>query len=208
MAICSGCGSSVKDGLRYCPNCGAQMNVGAAEPEDSVFAAAGITVGGAQQFGAQSYQPQAEPSQPQYRQPSPQQQYQPQYQPQYEKQANVQPAAAPQQEQPKAQSRPQTYEDDSEGTGCYEVYPTIKYMGLVLLQAIPILGFIITVVFAFNGSNHNRRNFCRAILLWWIIAAAASAAIYFVYGEALGSLVDALMNSGVLTDLQGVAAAL
>ena len=48
------------------------------------------------------------------------------------------------------------------------------YFGLQLLFAIPIVGFIFLIVFSFNGSNINRRNFARsywcALLVFGVIA--------------------------------------
>ena len=43
------------------------------------------------------------------------------------------------------------------------------YFGLSLLFCIPIVGFIFLIVFSFNGSNINRRNFARSYWCAWLI---------------------------------------
>ncbi len=44
-----------------------------------------------------------------------------------------------------------------------------QYMGWSLLSVLPLVGFILTIVFAVMGSYKNRANFFRAILVWYLI---------------------------------------
>ncbi len=43
------------------------------------------------------------------------------------------------------------------------------YWGLSLLYAIPVIGFIFLIVFSFDKSNINRRNFTRSYWCWLIV---------------------------------------
>lgn len=52
------------------------------------------------------------------------------------------------------------------------------YFGLQLLFAVPIVGFVFLIVFSFNGSNINRRNFARSY--WCVLLLAVIFAIVFV----------------------------
>lgn len=41
--------------------------------------------------------------------------------------------------------------------------------------ALPIIGFIVTLIWAFGGTNNlNRRNYACAVLIWWLIGIAAA----------------------------------
>lgn len=53
------------------------------------------------------------------------------------------------------------------------------YFGYGLLFSIPVIGFILLIVFSFAGKNVNRKNFARSY--WcWIILAIALVLIVFV----------------------------
>lgn len=43
------------------------------------------------------------------------------------------------------------------------------YWGLSLLYSVPVIGFIFLIVFSFNKSNINRRNFSRSYFCWLLI---------------------------------------
>ena len=45
------------------------------------------------------------------------------------------------------------------------------YFGYSLLFAIPIVGFILLIVFSFNRDNYNRRNFARSYFVSLLVAA-------------------------------------
>ena len=177
--VCEKCGENIKEGLKFCPNCGAPAaQMQQASPEtDPVFAAAGVTVGGAAPaFEASKY------SAPQ-----------PQYQPEYKQTEPTQPQYGARQ-QPFAQ---QQY-GDVEGTGAYAPYPTGKFVGLMLLQLIPIVGFAILIVFAFNNNNINRRNFCRAYLLIWLIGVVLSIVFTIVFGATIAALMASVEGEGLI----------
>ena len=59
------------------------------------------------------------------------------------------------------------------------------YLGYSILFAIPFLGLILLIVFSFNGSNVNRRNFARSYwcaLLVFVILMIAVVAICVATG--------------------------
>ncbi len=52
----------------------------------------------------------------------------------------------------------------------YRPVSTSKYFWLAFLSALPVLGFIITLILAIIGRNRNIKNFEKAILAYYIIA--------------------------------------
>ena len=68
------------------------------------------------------------------------------------------------------------------------------YFGLTILFAIPLLGFILQVVFALSSSNINRRSFARSFFCIYIVAIVVALVIVFS-GVGLGVL------SGLLEQL-------
>ena len=52
----------------------------------------------------------------------------------------------------------------------YDPISTWGYIGYSLLFVIPLVGFILAIVFAFSGSGSiNRRNYARSVCILWII---------------------------------------
>ncbi len=51
-----------------------------------------------------------------------------------------------------------------------KVVSTGLYIGLMILFAIPIIGFIACIIMAFAPKNKNIKNYARATLIWMIIA--------------------------------------
>ena len=51
----------------------------------------------------------------------------------------------------------------------YRVLSAWSYFGYKLLFAIPLVGFICAIIFAFDDSNLNRRNFARAYFCGMIL---------------------------------------
>ena len=50
-------------------------------------------------------------------------------------------------------------------TGQYSVVSTMSWLGTIILLAIPFIGLILCLVWAFGGGNLNRRNLSRAYLI-------------------------------------------
>lgn len=54
------------------------------------------------------------------------------------------------------------------------------YFGMMLLYALPVIGFIVCIITACAGKNRSKKNFARAVLIWMIIGLVLSAALFFV----------------------------
>ncbi len=51
------------------------------------------------------------------------------------------------------------------------------YVGYNLLFSIPLVGFILLIVFAFDSSNLNRRSYARSFFATWLIIAIIVAIV-------------------------------
>ena len=61
------------------------------------------------------------------------------------------------------------------------------YFGYQILFAIPLVGFILLIVFAFGGSkNRNLRNFARSYFCWLMILLIIGIAIFVGAGAGAG----------------------
>ena len=70
------------------------------------------------------------------------------------------------------------------------------YFGYELLFAIPLVGFILLLVFSFGGaSNINLRNFARSKFCYWIVIGAIGILIT-LFIISMGGL--AVLSSGIL----------
>lgn len=54
------------------------------------------------------------------------------------------------------------------------------YIGFMVLFAIPLVGLISSLIFAFASKNVNRRSFARAALFWRIVCYVLLALYFFV----------------------------
>ena len=52
-----------------------------------------------------------------------------------------------------------------------------EYFGYSLLYSIPLIGFIMLIIFSFNDSNINRRNFSRSFFCGLIVFIAVMAVL-------------------------------
>lgn len=71
-----------------------------------------------------------------------------------------------------------------------EVMTTGQWMLTTLIIAIPIVGIVMTFVWAFGNGNNNRKNYCRSALIWmligivlWIILVVSGASILSSLGS-------------------------
>jgi MFS family permease len=55
------------------------------------------------------------------------------------------------------------------------------FIGMMLLFAIPIVGWLICIIMAIVSSNANRRNFARATLVFLLIGLVFSVVMFFLY---------------------------
>ena len=97
-------------------------------------------------------------------QPRPQQQCAPAPQPRPQQQCGPAPQPRPQQPRPQ-QPRPQQPNQDK----TTKVVGMAAYFGMILLFAIPLVGFIACILMAVLPKNKNVKNFSRAMLIWLAI---------------------------------------
>ena len=61
-----------------------------------------------------------------------------------------------------------------------------SWMGMMFVTAIPVIGLLMVLVWAFSGENQSRKNYYRAILSWLLIlvllVVAAGVAIQYLGG--------------------------
>ena len=205
--FCENCGSPLPEDSKFCLSCGAKVpdagSEGQAEQEAAVAADAvqvdeapvadAVVQTEQQQAPAEPVQnvPQPPPAapapQPKPAQPSPQVQTYQQPAPQVQTYQQPAPQAqAYQQPAPQAQANQQPAIAKTE-----RPLPVWKYMGMMLLTGIPILGFIMILVWSFGRSwNKNTRNYARAVLIFGIIIFVLSIAGIIINLEALRALTD------------------
>jgi len=175
MYFATPAGMALKEDVHmFCPNCGTSVPDGSKfcvscgssmqQPEE----ANELINESIQQQVQEEYQPQqpAPQQQTEY-----QQQYQPMPQPARTNNINVQPGV-----------------DVRE-----KVYGVGGWLITLLLLCIPIVNFILTLVWAFSGSvNKNKKNFAIALLIMMVIMTAISIVVYSSLVSMIGSIFDNL----------------
>ena len=93
--------------------------------------------------------------------------------------------------QPTAQQPPQqpVRQNTSEIAQQYRPLGPWAYLGLNILFAIPIIGFIFLLVFTFSDKNINRRNYARS---YWcaLLVVIIIAVVFFSIAYATGAIYD------------------
>lgn len=217
--FCENCGNPLPEDSKFCLSCGAK--VASAEPEgqavqetavaaDAVQVdeapAADAVVQTAQQTAPVEqvqYEPQPKPAAP-VAQPKP-----PQPAPQPEPSRYAPPPPAPQAQTYQQPPQAQTYQQPAAPISQPAIaksdkpLPTWKFMGIMLLTGMPIVGFIMILVWSFGHScNKNTKSFARAVLIFWIIGLVLTIAGIIINIEALRSLTD-FINSNFEIGLAG-----
>ncbi|MDD2374759.1 MAG: zinc ribbon domain-containing protein [Eubacteriales bacterium] len=93
------------------------------------------------------------------------------------------------------QQPPQAYQNSGGYTGGADnsVLSVGQYIGMIILSAIPLVGLILLLVWAFGSdTNANKKNFARAMLIMMIIGVVLS----IIFSAAIGGLIAALAGSG------------
>ena len=93
-----------------------------------------------------------------------------------------------------------------EPTGKYGVVSTGYFFGMMLLYAIPVLGWLICLITAFASKNENKKHFARAILIWLILGAILSVSLFFLFswlGDVIKNLIGEFSGElGIFNNLQ------
>jgi hypothetical protein len=171
IMFCENCGNQLPDGAKFCLNCGSKVELSeAADAAQGEAAAAAEAVeteavketdmeaasGSAPDqptAPADTPQPMPEPSAPE--QPKPQS-------------VPIQPTAQSQDQRPSVtQIEASTVVTKPEKV---DPLPVWKFIGILILQSIPIIGLVMILVWSFSGSfNRNTRNYARAVFILGLI---------------------------------------
>lgn len=208
--FCTECGTALEEGARFCSECGTKVPPAEEKSADQSAPQQPQTQQSAPQQ-SQSQQPapqQPAPPQQPLQQAAPQQppQQQPQ-QPQYQ-QPPQQSAPPP----PGPQSQPYVYAPPSQN-GAYYADPhyganqpppyansgnrggplaPVMSIGSYLLTffvlSIPIVGFILFIVWAFDTTNLNRRNMLIAQFIWALICSAVAIVLLIIFASSLAAI--------------------
>ena len=167
--FCENCGAKLPENSKFCTKCGATSD-GAASAKDPAASAPLPAAPVATPAPPQ-------PPQPAYIQPQAQNSAPPAYTP------------PPQQNY----NQPQNYGSVPANRQPLGIG---SYIGMFILTAIPIVGFIMLMVWAFGGGvNLNKKNYARASLILSLIAIGISLMITLIIVVVGGTLFNSLTNS-------------
>jgi len=150
---CANCGETIGEGKKFCPACGVKVENG---PKPQIT----LTL---------QEQPDSEPTEQTEQKEQPQQPKQ-EAQPNEPKQNYTPPPVYT--EQVRINTSPADAKPPKGSK--YAPISTVGYIFLMIGMAIPVIGFILMLVFAFGGGNVNRRNYARAVLFFLIIGIIVS----------------------------------
>ena len=152
MTFCTECGTNVPDDVKFCTACGKPMK---AAPQPEPMPADASPPAAVQPQAAFTHVSQPEPV----------------------------PVYIPQPGQTSAPAIPAAVNGDGappKGSK-YEPVTTGGYIGIMLLMCIPIVGQLLTIIWAFGGCRKiNKRNLARAMLVFLIISAVLGVILFFI----------------------------
>ena len=226
--FCTGCGAPLSEDKKFCTECGAPVT--AVEESTAVenVELAAAEVAAEETVAPEAPKPQPQPAQPQqaqpqaaYQQPNPQPAYQ-----QAQTQAiyqQAQPQAAYRQPQPNPQpvyqqpvqartvpvtpAAPVYGADIPPAKGSkYEPITAWGYIGIMLLMCIPIVGIVLTIIWACGGCRKvNKRSLARASLIMMAVGFVISLIMGFVLKGVMNSAIEA-SGLGEVAAIEGSAA--
>ncbi len=183
--FCTNCGKEIPDNIAFCTECGAKAPE--APPQAPVSEQPAKVE---EQKAPETVQPVTAAPPPQTPPPPPQNTYQ-----------------APPQQQPYGQpyqsvAQPRELTDsDVKGTK-YEPISAWGFIGIMLLMCIPIVGLILTIVWACGGCRKiSKRSFARATIIMAVIGIIIGVILVLVGGALINSLLD---KAGIETDVGGI----
>ena len=177
--FCSNCGRQLPDSAKFCPDCGQPIKIPGkpivTEPEaepvvepEPVPVAAPEPVTEPEPVKAPEPEPVKAPEPEPVKAPEPEPVAEPEPEKREQKKSRYTPAVVPEQADEPA------FEPDPEPVVPEENRPLgpWAYFGYGLLFSIPVIGFILLIVFSFAGKNVNRKNFARSYWCWVILVIA------------------------------------
>lgn len=185
--FCEKCGNQMPDDSKFCLSCGAPA-AGVESTQEAVQEAAPIVdtaVNDVTETATEVSSAVKQPAAPAPAQPAPQ-----------PSPVRPTPTQAPQAAPQQAYAQPpqnQYYQQPSANEKPEKVAPlkTWKFIGMFILTGIPLIGFIMILVWSFSSSfNKNTKSFARAILILWIIGLVLSIIGIIINWVAIQSLID------------------
>lgn len=79
---------------------------------------------------------------------------------------------------------------DAPPAGRNGVVGTGWFFGMMLLFAIPVIGWLACLITAFAAKNESKKHFARAMLIWLIIGLVLAVVGYFVFRWLGGAITD------------------
>lgn len=163
--FCASCGKQNPDDSKFCESCGSPLGDVAVKAAPAAAAAA-------------------------YTPPSPAPQPQPVYQPPVAPQQPV--YAAPPSQTYYQQPQQPVYNNAAASVGA-KVMSIGEYILTFIITAIPIVGFIMLLVWAFGSdTNPNKKNLCRAMLIMMLIGIVLG----IIFGGVMAGLMSSIFESG------------
>jgi predicted nucleic acid-binding Zn ribbon protein len=81
--------------------------------------------------------------------------------------------------------------DEQSPPGPFAVMSVSGFVVSSILMAIPVIGWLICIIWACGGcKNHNRRNFARSYLIFLAIGAAIGLVLYFMRNWLISRIVE------------------
>lgn len=197
--FCTGCGAPLSEGKKFCTECGTPVTEVVAEvmAENTVAivpeAGPEISADTVAEAPKPQPQPQVSYQQPQaqaaYQQVQPQAAYQQQttYQQPRQQTVYTQPVSQP------VQAPPVYGADVPPAKGSkYEPITAWGYIGIMLLMCIPVIGFILTIIWACGGCRKvNKKSLARATLIMMAVGLVISLILGFVFKAIFNKVMEA-----------------
>ena len=79
----------------------------------------------------------------------------------------------------------------------YAVVSTLSWVGSLILLGIPLVGFIVCLVWAFGGGNHNKRNFARACLILMIACIVLCIVLSVLFFSVFSGIAQQIQGGSV-----------
>ena len=109
-------------------------------------------------------------------------------------QSDIPPAQPPSYQPPAQPAIPKPQEARPPKGSPYAMVGTFKFIGLMILFSIPLIGWIFCIVMAFSAANRNIRNYARAGLILALVGIAIALVGYFVLYSMVMDVVNSIIN--------------